>query len=155
MVQKNLLEWTFWFLVWISGGGFSSSDSSWHLMTGILRSVIHRVQGVDFSNLHRATILKFHLLCCGLLLECGLSAENFMRMCKVLIFWRAWSFYSHALYMLSTDDSIGQKRHVNIGHINNFSVTPVTDPPGWVSGRKCRWTTCTEHASNKIRPSKN
>ena len=24
----------------------------------------------------------------------------------------------------------GQKRHINIWHINNFSVTPVTDPPG-------------------------
>ena len=24
----------------------------------------------------------------------------------------------------------GRKRHINIWHINNFSVTPVTDPPG-------------------------
>ena len=24
----------------------------------------------------------------------------------------------------------GRKRHINICHINNFSVTPVTDPPG-------------------------
>ena len=38
----------------------------------------------------------------------------------------------------------GQKRHINIWHINNFSVTPVTDPPGRVPdppgrvpGRKC------------------
>ena len=28
--------------------------------------------------------------------------------------------------------SRGQKRHINIWHINNFSVTPVTDPPGRV-----------------------
>ena len=28
----------------------------------------------------------------------------------------------------------GQKRHINIWHINNFSVTPVTDTPGWVPG---------------------
>ena len=26
----------------------------------------------------------------------------------------------------------GRKRHINIWHINNFSVTPVTDPPGRV-----------------------
>ena len=26
--------------------------------------------------------------------------------------------------------SRGRKRHINIWHINNFSVTPVTDPPG-------------------------
>ena len=26
----------------------------------------------------------------------------------------------------------GRKRHINIWHINNFSVTPVTDPPGQV-----------------------
>ena len=38
----------------------------------------------------------------------------------------------------------GRKRHINIWHINNFSVTPVTDPPGRVPdppgrvpGRKC------------------
>ena len=24
----------------------------------------------------------------------------------------------------------GQKRHINFWHINDFSVTPVTDPPG-------------------------
>ena len=28
--------------------------------------------------------------------------------------------------------SRGRKRHINIWHINNFSVTPVTDPPGRV-----------------------
>ena len=26
----------------------------------------------------------------------------------------------------------GRKRHINVWHINNFSVTPVTDPPGRV-----------------------
>ena len=38
----------------------------------------------------------------------------------------------------------GRKRHINIWHKNNFSVTPVTDPPGrapdppgQVPGRKC------------------
>ena len=39
----------------------------------------------------------------------------------------------------------GRKRHINIWHINNLSVTPpvtdppgrVPDPPGWVPGRKC------------------
>ena len=37
-----------------------------------------------------------------------------------------------------------RKRHINVWHINNFSVTPVTDPPGRVPdppgrvpGRKC------------------
>ena len=29
-------------------------------------------------------------------------------------------------------ESRGRKRHINIWHINNFSVTPVTDPPGRV-----------------------
>ena len=31
----------------------------------------------------------------------------------------------------------GQKRHINIWHIHNFSVTPVTDPSGRVPRRKC------------------
>ena len=37
-------------------------------------------------------------------------------------------------HFLSTTDFVdidrGQKRHINIWYINNFSVTPVTDPPG-------------------------
>ena len=31
----------------------------------------------------------------------------------------------------------GQKSHINFWHINNFSVTPITDPSGRVPGRKC------------------
>ena len=30
----------------------------------------------------------------------------------------------------------GQKRHISIWHMNNFSVTPVTDPPGRAPERK-------------------
>ena len=41
----------------------------------------------------------------------------------------------------------GRKRHINIWHINNFSVTPVTDPPGRVPGRKCLCSLGSAHST--------
>ena len=50
--------------------------------------------------------------------------------------------------------SRGQKRHINIWHINNFSVTRVTgppgrvpDPPGRVPGRKCLCSLGSAHST--------
>ena len=47
-----------------------------------------------------------------------------------------------------------QKRHINIWHINNFSVTPVTDPPGRVPdppgrvpGRNCLCSLGSAHST--------
>ena len=48
----------------------------------------------------------------------------------------------------------GRKRRINIWHINSFSVTPVTDPPGRVPdppgrvpGRKCLCSLCSAHST--------
>ena len=48
----------------------------------------------------------------------------------------------------------GQKRHINIWHINNFSVTPVTDPPGRVPGRKCLCSTPGHRSGDPWPPSR-
>ena len=40
-----------------------------------------------------------------------------------------------------------QKRHINIWHVNNFSVTPVPDPPGLVPGRKCLFSLGSAHST--------
>ena len=40
-----------------------------------------------------------------------------------------------------------RKRHINIWHINNFSVAPVTDPPGRVPGRKCLCSLGSAHST--------
>ena len=44
------------------------------------------------------------------------------------------------------------KRHINIWHINNFSVTPVTDPPGRVPGRKCSCGLGSAHSTYTLDP---
>ena len=44
-------------------------------------------------------------------------------------------------------DVRGQSRHTNIWHIHNFSVAPVTDPPGWVPGRKCLCSLGSTHST--------
>ena len=44
----------------------------------------------------------------------------------------------------------GQKRHRNIGllgHINHFSVTPATGPPGRVPGQKCLCSLGSAHST--------
>ena len=55
--------------------------------------------------------------------------------CKVQLFLRVWSFYSHALHILSAEDLA-----TSLGFCRNR--------------QNRRWTKCTEHASKKIRPSK-
>ena len=56
--------------------------------------------------------------------------------CKVVIFWRVWSFYSYTLYILSADNS---------GQLFWDSIEVA---------QSRRRTKCTKHASKKIRPSK-
>ena len=53
--------------------------------------------------------------------------RKFSNIFERLIFWHVCS-----LHLIRRQSFRGRKRHINIWHINNFSVTPVTDPPGRV-----------------------
>ena len=69
-------------------------------------------------------------------------AHTIVKACAIkfpLIFGPLLHFYSSMLR--------GQKRHINIWHINNVSVTPVTGPPGRVPRRKCLCSLGSAHST--------